>query len=137
MTKLESNIKIIIFDGVCNLCNSYVNLIIAKDSKNQFRFAPLQNDFGKELAAKFQVDISKTDSIILVEAEKVYIKSTAALRIAKRLKGAYPLLFGFIIIPAFIRNWIYDLVAKNRYKWYGKRDTCMVPTDELMDKFYQ
>lgn len=127
--------KIILFDGVCNLCNSSVTLVIKNDPKNKFKFAALQSEKGQLLIAKYQIDPSKTDSIILIEHNKAYVKSTAALRIARQLSGAYPLLYTFIIIPNFIRNWVYDYVAKNRYKWYGKQESCMIPTPELKEKF--
>ena len=127
--------KIILFDGVCNLCNTSINFVIRKDKKDCFRFAALQSEVGKEYTTKFKINSTETDSIILIDQEKVYVKSTAALYIAKSLSGAYPLLFGFIIIPKFIRNWVYDFVARNRYKWYGKKESCMVPTPELKAKF--
>jgi len=126
---------IILFDGVCNLCNSSVNFIIRHDRKNRFKFAALQSDTGIKLVRKYEIDPRETDSIILIQGEKHYIKSSAALRIAKDLSGVYPLLFVFMIIPPFIRNWVYDYIAKNRYKWYGKKDSCMIPTKELKDKF--
>lgn len=127
--------KIILFDGVCNLCNASVNFVIQRDKKDAFRFAPLQSAIGKELASKFTIDDSELDSIILIDNEKCFIKSTAALHIAKQLSGGYPLLFGFIIIPSVLRNWVYDFVARNRYKWYGEKENCMVPTPELKGKF--
>ena len=127
--------KIILFDGVCNLCNSSVNFVIKRDTKNQFKFAALQSDIGASLIEKYGIDSSKTDSIILIDNNKAYIKSTAALRVAKYLNKGYPLLYGFMIVPKFVRNWVYDIVARNRYKWYGKKDSCMIPTPELKEKF--
>jgi len=131
---LENN-KIILFDGVCNLCNGAINYVIKKDKKNVFKFAPLQSEIGIKLTSKFNIDTSKVDSIILVDGEKHYEKSSAALHIAKHLSGAYPLLFGFMIVPKFIRNEVYDYVARNRYKWFGKKESCMIPTAELQSKF--
>ena len=127
--------KILLFDGVCNLCNSSVTYVIQRDKKDLFRFAALQEPAGQQLIEKYQIDTSKTDSIILIENGKAYTKSTAALRVARHLGGAYPLLYGFMIVPNFIRNWVYDFVARNRYKWYGKKDSCMIPTPELKSKF--
>ena len=127
--------KIILFDGVCNLCNTSVNFVIKKDKNDVFRFAALQSEIGQNYIEKFKIDSSKTDSIILVDNDKHYIKSTAALTIAKSLKGGYPLLYIFMILPNFIRNWVYDYIAKNRYKWYGKKESCMIPTLELKSKF--
>lgn len=132
---IQQQHKIILFDGVCNLCNTSINFVIRKDKKDCFRFAALQSDIGKEYTTKFNINSTETDSIILIDQEKVYVKSTAALQISKSLSGAYPLLFGFIIVPNFIRNWVYDFVARNRYNWYGKREVCMIPTPELKAKF--
>ena len=127
--------KVILFDGVCNLCNNSVTFVIKKDPGNKFKFAALQSDAGKELVQKFHIDTDNTDSIVLIDGDKAYVKSTAALRIAKELKGAWPLLYGFIILPTFLRNWVYDWVARNRYRWFGKMDSCMIPTPELQEKF--
>jgi predicted DCC family thiol-disulfide oxidoreductase YuxK len=127
--------KIILFDGVCNLCNGAVTYIIKRDKKNLFKLAALQSEIGRELTSKFNIDTSKVDSIILIDGEKHYEKSSAALRIAKYLSGAYPLLFGFMVVPKFIRNAVYDYIAKNRYKWFGKKESCMIPTAELKSKF--
>jgi len=132
---LKNNRKILLFDGVCNLCNTSVTFVIQRDKKDLFRFAALQDPAGQQLIEKYQIDPSNTDSIILIENDKAYVKSTAALKVARHLGGAYPLLYGFMIVPNFIRNWVYDYVAKNRYKWYGKKDSCMIPTPELKSKF--
>ena len=134
---MESNIKykIILFDGVCNLCNSSVNFVIKHDKKNRYRFAALQSDIGKDLVNQFGIDPNETDSIILIKGQKHYIRSSAALRVAKGLSGGYPLFYVFMIIPTFVRNWVYDYIAKNRYKWYGKRESCMIPTEELKSRF--
>ena len=132
----ESKHKVILFDGVCNLCNSFVNFVIRNDKKEVFKFAPIQSDFGKIALKKHRINSKDTDSIILIDNDNYYIKSSAALYIAKNLSGAYPLLFCFMLVPKFMRNWVYDFVAKNRYKWYGKKESCMIPTPELIDKFY-
>ncbi|OAD92424.1 thiol-disulfide oxidoreductase [Aequorivita soesokkakensis] len=132
---MSNNYKIILFDGVCNLCNGAVTYIIKRDKKNVFKFAALQSEIGQQLISKFNIDTSKVDSIILIDGEKHYTKSSAALHIAKQLSGAYPLLFGFMIVPKFIRNSVYDYIAKNRYKWFGKKESCMIPTVELKSKF--
>lgn len=127
--------KIILFDGVCNLCNGAINFVIQKDRKNIFKFATLQSEIGKSLLSKYNVDTTKIDSMILIDGDKCYIKSSAALRIAKRLSGGYPLLYSLIVLPKFIRNSVYEYVAKNRYKWFGKKESCMIPTPELKAKF--
>lgn len=134
MNTIKKN-KIILFDGVCNLCNGAVIYIIKRDKKNVFKFAALQSEIGAQLIAKFNIDTEIVDSIILIDGEKQYEKSSAALYIAKHLSGAYPLLFGFMVVPRFIRDSVYDYVAKNRYKWFGKKESCMIPTVELKEKF--
>jgi predicted DCC family thiol-disulfide oxidoreductase YuxK len=133
--KSTNNHHIVLFDGVCNLCNDSVNFIIRHDPKNTFKFAALQSDIGAELIKNHHIDPNKTDSIVLIQGAEHYIKSSAALRIARELSGGYALLFAFIIIPPFIRNWVYDFIARNRYKWYGRKESCMVPTAELRDRF--
>lgn len=101
-------------------------------------FAPIQSEFGKLVINKFNIDTTKTDSILLYSQENgLFSKSTAAIKIAKKLELPASLLSIFIIVPPFIRNWIYDFIAKNRYKWYGKKDTCMIPTPELKAKFLE
>jgi predicted DCC family thiol-disulfide oxidoreductase YuxK len=137
MIEIPNNKQLILFDGVCNLCNSSVLYVIKRDSKNKFLFAPLESNIGKDIIKKFKIDTEKTDSILLYNPviDKLTNKSTAALLIASRLGFATNLLSVFIIVPAFIRNWIYNYIAKNRYKWYGKKESCMIPTPELKSKF--
>ncbi|MBT0608697.1 thiol-disulfide oxidoreductase DCC family protein [Aequorivita echinoideorum] len=132
---MKDNYKIILFDGVCNLCNGAITFIIKRDKKNSFKFAALQSEIGQQLISKFNIDTQKVDSIILIDGEKYYEKSSAALHISKELSGAYPLLFGFMVVPKFIRNSVYDYIAKNRFKWFGKKESCMIPTAELKAKF--
>ena len=136
MVSFPKNKKTILFDGVCNLCNNSVQLVIKYDKRDLFRFAALQSDFGMALAAKLDIDTSKADSIILInEDQKHWIKSSAALRVARYMSGAYPLLSIFLIVPSFLRNIVYDFIARNRYKWYGRQESCMIPTPELKAKF--
>ena len=129
--------KLILFDGVCNLCNSSVLYVIKRDKKDTFLFAPLQSEAGKQIIEKFNIDTSKMDSILLYNPEKevIYYKSTAALQVASHLKSPINILAIFLIVPSFIRHWVYDFIAKNRYKWFGKKETCMIPTPELKSKF--
>lgn len=133
--------KIILFDGVCNLCNGTVVFIIKRDKKNVFKFATLQSEIAHDLVISFasnekdKESSNALDSIILLDNGKKYTKSSAALRIAKHLSGAYPLLYGLMIIPKFLRDWVYSIIAKNRYKWFGKKESCMIPTPELQKKF--
>jgi predicted DCC family thiol-disulfide oxidoreductase YuxK len=125
---------IVLFDGVCNFCNGWVNFIIAHDRSGYFKFAPLQSDIGQELRAKSSVEES-IDSIILVENETAYIHSTAALRILRRLDGIWSMFYGLIITPKPVRDFFYKLFARNRYRLFGKRDVCMVPTPEIRERF--
>lgn len=129
--------KIILFDGYCNLCNSYVNFIIRKDKNNNFKFSSLQSGYGKSISEKFELPGQNYDSFLFVENERCYIKSTAALRVAKNLPGLWKMFYIFIIIPPFIRNALYDFVAKRRYKWFGKKESCLIPTPELKEKFIE
>ena len=136
--ELPKDKQLILFDGVCNLCNSSVVYVIKHDKNDVFRFAPLQSEIGKAIIKKYNIDTSKTDSILLYsETFGLKIKSSAAIAIASKLGFPRNLLNVFFIVPPFIRNWFYDFIAKNRYKWYGKRDACMIPTPELKAKFLE
>ena len=126
---------VILFDGVCNLCSGAVQFVIKRDPKHQFRFASLQSELGQQILSEYHLDIPGIDSIILWKDGKVSIKSTAALQIAKQLNGPWPILYGFIIVPIFIRTAVYDWVARNRYKWFGKKEVCWIPTKELSELF--
>lgn len=127
--------SIILFDGVCNLCNEAVNFVIKRDTGNVFKFTPLQEKQGVLLLKMHAVDTQKLDSIVLIENEKVYVKSSAALRIARKMSNLWPLFFVLLIIPSFIRDGVYDFIAKNRYKWFGKKEQCMIPTPGFREKF--
>ena len=126
---------IILFDGVCNLCNSSVNFIIDHDKKNEFRFASLQSDAGQSLLKKFNLNVKDFNSIILVENDKFYERSSAVMKIVRKFPGLWKFLYLFIIIPPPVRNFVYDIIADNRYKWFGKKESCRVPTPELKEKF--
>ncbi|MGV7105133.1 thiol-disulfide oxidoreductase DCC family protein [Flavobacterium sp. U410] len=136
MESLPKDKKIILFDGVCNLCDASVQFIIKHDAKDIFRFVAIQSELGQEIIKYLGIDTSKTDSIILYEPGiAYYYKAEAALRIAKELKSWHSILYGFMFIPDGIKNSVYDYIAKNRYKWYGKKEACMIPTPELKAKF--
>lgn len=136
MEYIPKNKKLILFDGVCNLCNHSVQFIITHDKNNVFMFAPLQGTTGAALVKTLNIDTKKLDSILLYTPKKgVKSKSTAALKIASKLRFPINVLYIFIIVPPFIRNWIYNIIAKNRYRWFGKKETCMIPTAELENKF--
>lgn len=126
---------VILFDGLCNLCNSSVQFVIRKDPGRRFRFASLQSEFGKKFLAVHHLSENDYNSFILFENGSVFTRSTAALRVIKKLNGGWPVLYALIVIPRFLRNWLYDLVARNRYRWFGKREACWIPTPELNDLF--
>lgn len=126
---------ILLFDGTCNLCNRTVKFIIKRDKNAKVKFASLQSEQGKQIMQEFNIPAEYIDSIILVENKKVYYKSTAALRLSKKMDGLWPLCYTFIIIPAYIRNFVYEIIARNRIKWFGKADTCWVMTPELKNRF--
>ena len=133
---IPANKKLILFDGVCNLCNSSVQYAIKHDKNNLFLFTALQSNVGQNIIEHYNIDTSKIDSILLYTPEKgIHYKSTAALKVAWQLGFPINLLAIFLIVPNFIRNWVYDFIAKNRYKWYGKKEACMTPTPELKSKF--
>jgi len=138
MVDIPKNKKLVLFDGVCNLCNSSVQFIIRNDKNNIFLFAPLQGKTGKDVISEFNIDTRLTDSILLYSLkDDISTKSTAALKIAKQLKFPVNLLVIFMVIPKFLRNWIYDLIARKRYKWFGKQNECMVPSTDLKAKFLE
>lgn len=120
--------QIILFDGVCNFCNFWINFILKRDKTDKFRFAPLQSSVGLELQKKFSLDVNNIDTVVLITENRFYTESTAALLIAEQLNGVIKLLFPPIIIPKPIRDFIYNIIAKNRYKLFGKREFCRIPT---------
>jgi predicted DCC family thiol-disulfide oxidoreductase YuxK len=126
---------VVLFDGVCNLCNASVLFIVRRDPHGVFRFAALQSAFARELMVRHNLDTDGLHSFIVVHHSRLYRRSRAALEITKRLSGLWPALYILIIVPPFIRDWIYDWIASNRYKWFGKRNECMVPTPELRSRF--
>lgn len=133
---MEKGKKIVLFDGVCNLCNNAVQFIIKQDTEDIFRYAALQSEVGQHLTSERGIDTSTIDSIILIEPGiAFYTKSDAALEIGSHLKGYRTLSKFFKVFPGGLRNAVYDFVARNRYKWYGKQDACMIPTPELKAKF--
>ena len=129
--------RLILFDGVCNLCNSSVLFVIKRDRHHKFLFAPLQSEVGEQIINAFNIDTEETDSIILYnpETNRIYHKSSAALHVAKALRFPVNIMRVFFIIPRGLRNWVYDIIARNRYRWFGRKDSCMIPTPELQAKF--
>jgi len=132
---LKNDQPLILFDGVCNLCNSTVQFVIKRDQMKQFHFASLQGETGQELLKKYNLFEEDMNSFLLLEGNHLYTRSTAALRVLKKMNGGWQLLYAFIIVPEFIRNSVYNWIARNRYKWFGKRNECMVPLPELKERF--
>lgn len=128
---------ILLFDGVCNLCNSAVNFVIDHDPNGIFKFAALQSNFGQKKLKELNLNPEDFDSIVLLSDNKIFVKSTAALKVAKRLSGLWPMLYGYIIIPAFIRDAAYNFVAKNRYRIWGRTNQCRIPSPELKQRFIE
>ena len=132
---MEDKNAIVLFDGVCNFCNDSVNFTISRDPKGYFKFAALQSEEGQALLKQHQLPLETLDTLVLVEDGKAYTYSSAPLRIARKLSGLWPMLFIFIIVPSFIRHAVYKFIARNRYKWFGKKDACMMPTPEIRSRF--
>jgi predicted DCC family thiol-disulfide oxidoreductase YuxK len=128
---------VLLFDGVCNLCNGAVNFIIDHDPKAHFKFAALQSDYGQAQLTTLGYDTEEFDSLVLLSKGEVYIKSTAALKIARKLSGLWPVLSIFLVLPPVLRDWAYNIIAKNRYSWWGKRDSCRMPTPALRQRFME
>nr|WP_162128663.1 DCC1-like thiol-disulfide oxidoreductase family protein [Flavobacterium phycosphaerae] len=136
MEALPKDKKIILFDGVCNLCDSSVQFLIKHDKNDSFRFVSLQSDLGKKIITHIGIDLTKIDSLVLYEPGKAYYcKSQAVLRTANELGGIYRLLNLVAIFPTPFLNLVYDYIAKNRYRWFGKKESCRLPSPELLAKF--
>ena len=136
ISDLPKGKKIILFDGVCNLCNSSVLFIIKHDKKDNFRFIPIQSELGQKIIGHIGINITKVDSVVLYEPGIAYfVKTEAALKILKELNSAYRFLLLFSILPKYVLNFTYDYIAKKRYKWFGKKENCMIPISELQYKF--
>jgi len=126
---------ILLFDGVCNLCNRLVIFIIRRDKEAKIKFAALQSETGKYFLKKCNLSGESIDSIVYIEGTGCFLKSSAVLHLLKSIGGAWSLLQGFIVIPKFIRDFFYDLIAKNRYRIFGKTDTCLVPSQDIAERF--
>jgi len=127
--------SIIMFDGVCNLCNGFVNFLIVRDKQNKFQFGSLQSPVVADLLKQHSFAVDDLSTVVLLEGNKLYYQSTAVLRILRQMGGAWPLLYVFIVVPKPLRDFIYNLIAKNRYRLFGRQDACMIPTPELRAKF--
>ncbi|MBN8642652.1 MAG: thiol-disulfide oxidoreductase DCC family protein [Flavobacteriales bacterium] len=136
MSELPKEKKILLFDGVCNLCNSSVQYVIKRDEKDEFRFVALQSELGQEIVKHIGIADKNIDSIVLyLPGIAYYYKSSAVIEISKSLQGFFNYGMLFRLLPTFLRDSVYDYIAKNRYKWYGKQESCMIPTPELKAKF--
>jgi predicted DCC family thiol-disulfide oxidoreductase YuxK len=131
----DSNENILLFDGVCNLCNGLVQFIIKRDQTGKFKFASLQSEIGQSWLKRFGLVNVEMESFVMIRGDTFYIRSTAALKMLKELGGVWAIFYMFIIIPRPIRDFFYDLIARSRYKIFGKRDECMIPTPELKKRF--
>ncbi|RXJ04141.1 thiol-disulfide oxidoreductase DCC family protein [Anaerobacillus alkaliphilus] len=127
---------VVLFDGVCNFCNSSVQFIIERDQKGYFQFASLQSEIGQKLVAEYGVP-KQIESLVLIEGGQYYLKSTAALRICRKLSGFWKALSIFLIVPSLVRNIFYDFIARNRYKWFGKKTACTLPSPEIRKRFLE
>ena len=127
--------SIILFDGVCNMCNGFVNFLIPRDKQNKFQFGSLQSDKVKELLKQYHYSTDDISTVILIENHQLYSQSTAVLKIARKMSGGWSLLYTFMIIPKPVRDFVYSLIARNRYTLFGKKDACMMPTPEWKAKF--
>ena len=126
---------VILFDGICNFCNSAVNFTIKRNKKANICFAPMQTAAGEKLLQHYNLPADDMQSFIFIEKGIANKQSTAALKVCRHLRGLWPLCYGFIIVPKFIRDGIYNWIAKNRYKWFGVRQQCMIPTPEVKARF--
>lgn len=127
--------RVIFFDGVCNFCNYWVNFVIKRDRKKKLKFTTLQGETARQLLPQYHINPSSLSSVILIDKGKAYTQSSAAIRICKYLNGGWKLFYGLIIIPKLIRDYFYIIVARNRYKWFGKKNECMAPTPEIRERF--
>ncbi|MFT6210664.1 MAG: putative DCC family thiol-disulfide oxidoreductase YuxK [Bacteroidia bacterium] len=130
----QSN-PLLLFDGVCNLCNSSVQFVLERNKKENIQFASLQSDFGRKMLEQVNLSPDYTSSLVLIEEGKPYVKSEAALRLVKHLNGLWKLGSILFIFPKFIRNPVYNLIAKNRYRWFGKKDVCWIPEPKWKNRF--
>lgn len=127
----------VLFDGVCNLCNGTVRFIARRDPGARFRFAALQSPIGRELLGVSALPDGALETLVLLEEGRLFVRSTAALRIARRLSGLWPLAYGAIVIPRPIRDGVYRLIARHRYRLFGRQETCMIPSADLRSRFLE
>ena len=132
---MSDGLSVVLFDGVCGFCDATVRFIINRDPSGRFKFAALQSEIGKSIANAHGMDPNQLDGVVLIENGKAYWKSAAALRIAKRLSWPWPIFAALLIVPRFIRDWLYDRFAERRYRWFGKLDGCRPPSESERERF--
>ena len=137
MSDKNTEHPLVIFDGVCNYCCGVVNSIIRKDPGGVFRFAPFQSGAARRILGQYNYPSDSLDSFVLIDEGKLYTKSEAGLRVQKLLGGIHKLLYVFIVVPSPVRDAVYDYIARNRYKWYGKKEECMIPDPEIRSRFLE
>ena len=135
--EMPDDASIVLFDGVCNLCSGFVQFVYPRDPEGKYRFASLQSDVGQALLAEHDLPTDELESIVLIEDGESYVKSAAVIQIATGLGGAYRLLSPFRYVPAAVRDRVYDFVADHRYKWFGKKDRCMMPSGDVQSRFLE
>ncbi|MGG3916121.1 thiol-disulfide oxidoreductase DCC family protein [Rossellomorea vietnamensis] len=128
--------RIILFDGICNFCNKSVRFIIKRDAKGEFRFASLQSETGQKLLEEHNIP-KTTDSFVLVDGDQASVESSAALKVCSQLKWPWKIFALFLVIPKPLRDSIYRIIARNRYKWFGKQESCMIPSKEIRERFIE
>lgn len=133
--RIQDKYDLILFDGVCNLCNNAVDFVIRRDKNNRFKFGALQDKATKSILKEYKINQNYIDSIILIRGDQIFYKSKAALEIARNLGGPWPAMYIFIFLPGFIRDPVYDWIARNRYRWFGKKETCRIPSAKEKEKF--
>ena len=132
---MDPDHPLVLFDGVCNFCNYWVNFAIKRDKKAKLRFTPIQGEIAKKILQEFNIHPDSLSSVILIDNGKAYTQSSASIRICKYLDGGWKVFYVLIIFPKFLRDFVYNIIARNRYKWYGKKEECMVPHDDIRKRF--
>ncbi len=136
-TEIPDDDAVILFDGVCNLCSGFVQFVLPRDAEGKYRFASLQSDVGQRLLAEHDLPSDELESVVLIEDGESYVKSSAIIQIAAGLGGVYRLLSPFRYVPRSVRDRIYDFVADHRYRWFGKKDRCMIPSGDVQSRFLE
>lgn len=131
----QPDYPVVLFDGICNFCNYWVNFAIKRDRKQYIKFAPLQGEYAKKLLPEYGINPNLVTSVVLIDKGKAFTQSSAAFRLCKYLDGGWKLGYGLMIIPKFIRDFFYNIIARNRYRWFGKKESCMMPGPGMKERF--